>query len=67
MSGDFKRGHFGADGDQDAEGASAPEDAWPGCGGKPLPPSGRDVAVTFWESIGMKPGDDWQVRADKRK
>lgn len=27
------------------------------------PPAGRDVAVMFWESIGMKPGDDWRVRA----
>ncbi|GFK94913.1 hypothetical protein NNJEOMEG_02761 [Fundidesulfovibrio magnetotacticus] len=30
------------------------------------PPAGRDVAVMFWESIGMKPGDDWRVRASGR-
>lgn len=61
MSDNFRRGSHG--GDQDAEDG----ESWPGCGGRETPPAGRDQSVMFWESIGMKPGDDWQVRAETPK
>jgi hypothetical protein len=55
MRGDeFKRGAVGKD-DISEEGDSR------FC---PTPPSGRDKARMFWESIGMKPGDDWKAEAE---
>ncbi len=29
-----------------------------------IPETGRDKIQMFWESIGMKPGDDWKKEAD---
>jgi len=43
-----------------AESAQPPGEARPDL---VTPPAGRDVALMFWESIGMKPGDDWTTRA----
>jgi len=50
---DFKRGFVGED---DAEGdeRTSPD---------LTPPAGRDNIQMFWESIGMKPGDDWKKDA----
>jgi len=49
----FKRGSFGQD-DTSAEETTRPD---------LTPPAGRDQTQMFWESIGMKPGDDWKDEA----
>lgn len=59
MPDNFRRGSCGDDQDADSG------ESWPGCGAHDLPPAGRDKSVMFWESIGMKPGDDWRVTADE--
>ena len=51
---DFRRGSFGQD-DNDPEDRTSPD---------LTPPTGRDNIQMFWESIGMKPGDDWKNEAD---
>ena len=50
---DFKRGSSGH-GDASAEERTSPD---------PTPATGRDNIPMFWESIGMKPGDDWKNEA----
>ncbi|MBI4806097.1 MAG: hypothetical protein HY795_12755 [Desulfovibrio sp.] len=50
---DFKRGFVGED-DASAEERTSPD---------LTPPTGRDNIQMFWESIGMKPGDDWKNEA----
>ena len=52
----FRRGSLNDD-DAAGEDASRPS---------PTPPAGRDEARMFWESIGMKPGDDWKNEAKSR-
>ncbi|MFP5238803.1 MAG: hypothetical protein ACLGQW_03140 [Acidobacteriota bacterium] len=54
---DFKRGSCGCGEDRDADAsgeATRPE---------LIPATGRDKIQMFWESIGMKPGDDWKNEA----
>ena len=53
MRDSFKRGAFGQD-DASSEDATSLD---------PTPPAGRDQTRMFWESIGMKPGDDWKDEA----
>jgi hypothetical protein len=50
---DFKRGFVGQD-DTSAEERTSPD---------LTPATGRDNIQMFWESIGMKPGDDWKDEA----
>ncbi len=56
MRGDFKRGSVGED-DTSAEEVTRPD---------LTPPTGRDQTQMFWESIGMKPGEDWKDEAGKK-
>lgn len=51
----FKRGYDGGQ-DSPQEERTSPE---------LTPKPGRDVIPMFWESIGMKPGDDWKNEADE--
>ncbi len=51
---DFRRGAFGDD-DQTGDERTSPD---------LTPATGRDNIQMFWESIGMKPGDDWKRDAD---
>ncbi|WP_243310778.1 hypothetical protein [Fundidesulfovibrio agrisoli] len=53
---DFRRGSSGCD---DASGEDAGETTRP----ELIPQTGRDNIQMFWESIGMKPGDDWKNEA----
>lgn len=51
----FKRGAV-----HDEDSGSDPERTSP----ELIPETGRDNIQMFWESIGMKPGDDWKKDAD---
>lgn len=55
MRGDdgFRRGASGSDDDTPEERTSPDL----------TPATGRDNIQMFWESIGMKPGDDWKTEA----
>ena len=50
---DFKRGSLGDD-DTTPEERTSPD---------LTPATGRDNIPMFWESIGLKPGDDWKNEA----
>lgn len=52
---DFRRGASGFDDDSPQERTSPDL----------TPATGRDNIQMFWESIGMKPGDDWKTEADR--
>jgi len=54
---DFKRGSCGDD-DTTPEDRTCPD---------LTPATGRDNIQMFWESIGMKPGDDWKNEAEPCK
>ena len=54
---DFKRGSCGDD-DTTPEDRTCPD---------LTPATGRDNIQMFWESIGMKPGDDWKNKAEPCK
>ncbi|MFP5222989.1 MAG: hypothetical protein ACLGSA_11930 [Acidobacteriota bacterium] len=54
---DFKRGSCGDD-DTTPEDRTCPD---------LTPATGRDNIQMFWESIGMKPGDDWKKEAEPCK
>ena len=54
---DFRRGSSGC------EDASGGEDASETTRPELIPQTGRDNIQMFWESIGMKPGDDWKNEA----
>lgn len=56
MRGDFKRGSFHDEGSSDE--ASRPD---------VTPPPGRDATHTFWEYIGLKPGDAWKDEAGRSR
>ncbi len=55
MRGDFKRGSY------HDEGSSGDEAHRPDLTPRP----GRDASQTFWEYIGLKPGDAWKDEAGR--
>jgi len=55
---DFKRGSCGCS-DVSEDCADGGETTRP----ELIPATGRDKIQMFWESIGMKPGDDWKNEA----